>query len=460
MIEPDLLQGYQLLHNGVLAFAKAERQGMRIDVNYCEDMKQKLTDEIERMEDKFKSTKFYRHWKHSRGGEEPNINSNYQLANFLYKVKKIKPVKLTASGAGSTDEDTLSQLGIKEIDYLLRIRKLRKLRDTYLDAFIREQVDGFIHPFFHLHIARTYRSSSDKPNFQNIPKRDKEAQQLIRKAVYPRKGHLLMSVDYSSLEVRIAACYHKDPTMLNYINDPTTDMHGDMAEQIFKLEKLDKRNPDHKLLRNAVKNGFVFPQFYGDYYKNNARSILVEWCKLPNSKRWKKGEGVEFEGGHISDHLISVGLPSYFMFEQHLKRIEKDFWSNRFPVYARWKEKQWRFYLRNGYVPLYTGFKCIGVMERNDVINYPIQGSAFHCLLWSFIQVTKLLEEGNFDTRVVGQIHDEMILDVHPDEVVYVKGMLHQVMTERIREHWDWLIVPLEIEIKTGEVDAPWSELK
>lgn len=459
MIIPDLRKGYGLLHQGVLALAKAERQGMRIDIEYCERKKKELTEEIERVEEKFKSTKFYRHWKHSRGGKEPNINSNPQLAHFLYKVKKINPAKLTVTGEGSTDEDALKQLGIKELYYLLRIRKLKKLRDTYLDAFVREQINGILHPFFHLHTAKTYRSSSDKPNFQNIPKRDKEAQQLIRKAIYPRKDHLLMSVDYSSLEVRIAACYHKDPTMLNYINDPNSDMHGDMAKQIFKLNRLDKSKSDHKLLRNAVKNGFVFPQFYGDYYKNNAKGIAIDWCKLPNTKRWKPGQGVEFEGKNISDHLISVGLSSYFLFEQHLKRIEKDFWSNRFSVYAKWKEKQWKFYLRKGYVPLYTGFKCIGVMGRNDVINYPIQGSAFHCLLWSFIETTKELEKRKLDTKLIGQIHDEMILDVQTDEVVEIKEILHEIMTERIREYWDWIIVPLEIEIKTGKVDKPWSEL-
>ena len=133
-------------------------------------------------------------------------------------------------------------MGIPELDNLLRIRKLKKVRDTYLEGFLREQVNGYIHPFFNLHLVRTYRSSSDHPNFQNIPKRDKEAMNIVRRAIFPRPGHQLLELDYSGLEVRIAACYHKDKTMLRYIGDPHSDMHGDMAKQIFIIDDLIRTN--------------------------------------------------------------------------------------------------------------------------------------------------------------------------------------------------------------------------
>ena len=178
-------EAYKLLHDGVLAMHRAEQAGFRVDLEYVTSMKQHLTRKIERLEKQFMTTTLYKHWEHS-SKSKINIHSHFELAHFLYNVKKRKPKKLTASGQGSTDEEALKQLGMEELDGLLRVRKLKKVRDTYLDAFEREQVNGVIHPFFNLHLVKTYRSSSDSPNFQNIPKRDKEAMQIVRKAIYPR----------------------------------------------------------------------------------------------------------------------------------------------------------------------------------------------------------------------------------------------------------------------------------
>jgi len=452
-------QAYNLLHDGILAFARAEQQGMRIDTEYCLQKKEELTERINTLEQEFTNTKFYRHWEKSLGSRKPNIDSNAQLAAFLYKVKGIEPAKTTETGKGVTDEEALSQLGIPEVETLLEYRKLKKLRDTYLDAFIREQVDGYLHPFFNLHTVKTFRSSSDRINFQNIPKRDKLGMELTRGAIYPRPGHQLMEVDYSGIEVRISACYHNDPRMVKYIHDPTTDMHGDMAVQIFRLDHLDKTIGAHKLLRGAAKNGFVFPQFYGDYYKNCADNIACRWCGLPKGP-WKKGVGIALEDGHISDHLIKKGLKSYDAFETHLQKIEEDFWNNRFKVYTQWKEKWWSNYQRNGFIETFTGFRCAGVMRRNECINIPIQGSAFHCLLWSFIEIDRISREEKWDTRLIGQIHDAMVLDVNPDELDKVADTLHYVMCEALPEKWKWITVPLEVEAELCDVDAPWNEKK
>jgi DNA polymerase I-like protein with 3'-5' exonuclease and polymerase domains len=255
-LHPNTLEAYKLLHEGTLALARAEQQGIRIDIDYAAKTEKELDEKIKRLESRLKKTNFYKHWAHTVRNGKPNIYSNAQLANFLYKTKKINPVKTTTSGGGSTDEEALTALNISELNDLLQIRKLRKVRDTYLVAFQREQVDGYIHPSFNLHLVRTFRSSSDRPNFQNIPKRDKEAMTLTRKALYPRPGHQLLEVDYSGLEVRIAACYHKDPTMLRYIKDPTTDMHADMAAQIFMVDGFDRHVPEYKRLRDATKKQF------------------------------------------------------------------------------------------------------------------------------------------------------------------------------------------------------------
>ncbi len=260
----DLTDAVKLFHDGALALARAERQGIRIDIDHAEAQDKRLSILIDRLIRKFKKTNFYKHWQHSRGERSLNINSNDQLENYLYKVKKIKPLKRTPSKKGSTDEESLEGLGIPELNDLLRIRKLKKLRDPYLSAFINESVNGFMHPSFNLNMATTYRSSSSNPNFQNIPVRDDEARKIARTCIFPRLGHQLLELDYSGLEVCIAACYHQDPTMIKYIKDPASDMHADMAKQIFFIKDFDKKHKSLKELRYYAKNGFVFPQFYGD----------------------------------------------------------------------------------------------------------------------------------------------------------------------------------------------------
>lgn len=455
---PHSYQAYQLLHSGTLALARAERAGIRVDLEYIERKKLHLNRKIERLENQFKETNFFRHWQHTMKGKV-NINSNAQLSAFLYKIKKLEPARTTDSGQGATDEDSLKQLNLPELNDLLEIRKLKKVRDTYLDAFAREQVGGYIHPFFNLHLVRTYRSSSDSPNFQNIPARDEEAMQIVRKALFPRPGHQLLEIDFSGIEVRVNACYNKDPNLIKYIKDPTSDMHADMAKQIFMVDPFNKKNPYHKVLRQAAKNGFVFPEFYGDYYGNCAEGMACGWGKLPNGK-WQTGQGIPLDDGPftLSDHLIAKGINSLDKFSDHLKKIEKDFWENRFPDYAAWKERWWKVYQKHGHIDLLTGFRCSGVMSRNEVINTPAQGSAFHCLLWSFVEMDRIQREEHWDSRLIGQIHDSMLLDCLPEEVDHILETARRVTCQDLLKAWKWIIVPLEIECDIAPPDGSWAD--
>jgi DNA polymerase I-like protein with 3'-5' exonuclease and polymerase domains len=454
---------------GTQSLARAEQAGIRVDMDYIQKKKRQLTNRIESMEEEFRETKFYRRWAHSVKGNI-NIHANQQLSHYLYDILKLDPAKRTKkSDQGSTDEEALKQLQIPEVNALLEIRKLKKVRDTYLEGFAREQVDGYIHPFFNLHLVRTFRSSSDHPNFQNIPKRDEEAMQICRQALFARPGHQLLEVDFSGLEVRIAAAYHKDPTMLAYLWDPSSDMHGDMAKQIFLIDKYDKTIPAHYTMRQAAKNGFVFPQFYGDYFKNNAEGIC-EWMKLPQTK-WKAGQGIPLLDGTVSDHLIAKGIkefgsmrrgehgkPIVTGFLKHIKNIETDFWENRFPVYAKWKEQWWNQYLAKGYIDMYTGFRCSGMMGKNDCINYPVQGAAFHCLLYLLNRLDGIIIEEELDSRIIGQIHDSIIIDTHPEELNYIAHLAHEIVVEELPKVWDWINVPLDIDAELAPIDHPWSE--
>lgn len=455
-IQTSTRDAYSLLHNGALALARAERQGICIDVNYCESKTKHLTRKIRHLTDKLKQTDFYKTWK-KEYGEKTNIGSNHQLARILYDIKGYTPARNTESGGqGATDKPALEQLNVKELDYILKIRKLKKIRDTYLGSFTEEQYGGIIHPFFNLHTVRTFRSSSDRPNFQNIPKRDKESKKITRKALRPRPGHMFIEADFSSLEVSISACYHKDPVMIKYLNDPDSDMHLDMAKQIFIFDHLDKKIPEHHTLRQAAKNGFVFSQFYGDYYYNNAVS-LAKWIELPQEGLWKKHTGMKLnDDTYISDHFRSKGIKSFEKFADHMKEVEDDFWNRRFKVYNQWRKNWIRKYKKKGFFKMHTGFVCKGVMKDNEVINYPVQGSAFHCLLWTFIHVDEAIRKEKWDSKLVGQIHDSVVLDVHPDELEMVKRRLHEITEVELPKAWRWIIVPLSIDIDEYGIDEPW----
>lgn len=451
-IQATTADAYRLFHDGALALARAERQGIRVDIEYCNQKKEHLERKIDYYQKKLEETKLYKHWRYIYKART-NIHSNQQLSRILYT--KIKPIKTTGSGQGSTDEDALRRLDVPGLDLILAIRKLVKIKNTYLGAFIREQHNGFIHPSFNLHNVRTYRSSSDGPNFQNIPKRDKEAMNITRRAILPRAGHMLVEADFSALEVNISECYHKDPVMMDYLLNPSSDMHLDMAKQIFLLPEMDKSIPSHATLRQAAKNGFIFPQFYGDYYGNNAYS-LVDWAKLSYG-RWGKRQGIELpDDTFISDHFIKNGVRSFDQFVKHMKKVEDDFWNRRFKEYGRWREKSVRDYRKNGFLKMHTGFVCSGLMRRNEIINYPLQGSAFHCLLFTFIELDKIAQREKWESKIVGQIHDSILMDVDPIELEQIKEALQTIVTETLPNAWKWIIVPLSIDVDEYGVDQPW----
>ena len=465
-IEANTNYAYKLFHYGTIALGNAEDNGIRVDIEYIQKAKQELTEKIDSKIKELKKTDFYHNWKEARGGREPNFNSGPQLQYYLYKYKGFEPKVYTDSGKeelekygysykGSTNSEALRRMNISELNDILQIKKWRQLRDTFLRNFERETVRGYMHPFFNLHRARTFRSASNAPNFQNIPSRDEEAKETTRKALYARPGHQILEVDFKSLEVAIAACYHQDPTMIEYLQEGG-DMHKDVAEQIFFTGELDQNKEPGKTLRKATKNSFTFPQFYGDYYGNNTHSIC-EWVGLPQEGRFKKGQGIQFFDRNISDVLRENGIKTYDQFLEHIKDIEYDFWTNRFPVYDKWKEEWWQEYKEKGYIDMFTGFRCKGVMTKNDVTSYVIQGAAFHCLLWSFIQLERRLRVEGWNSRPIGQIHDSIIFDVHPDELNDLISLIKYVTEQQLPNEWKWINIPLSVDAELCGVDQPWA---
>src|SRR5690606_34369679 len=154
---------------------------------------------------------------------------------------------------------------------------------------------GFLHPFFNLHLVETFRSSSDTPNFQNIPTRNKVQAKLIRQAFIPRDGHVLVEIDYGAQEFRIAAAFWKDPGMVAYASDPSLDIHRDMAAECYGLDVDQITKP----CRAVGKNSFVFPTLYGSYYGSTAHDL---WTKIERMGL-KTKDGVD-----LHDHLQSIGI--------------------------------------------------------------------------------------------------------------------------------------------------------
>lgn len=454
-ITPINEEAYQLFHDGSLALAEASHNGMRINEGSIKTAIAALNVRVEDHERLFWSSGIGKLWQKVYGAKS-NLRSDHQTRAILYDKLHYEPHKTTKGELPSVDYESLMAIPDPAIEHLVGSAKLSKLRDTYLKGMFRDSVGGWIHPNFNLHLVTTFRSSSDHPNFHNIPKRDKEAKELVRSVIFPRKKHQFLCADFGGIEVRISACYHKDPNMLKYINDPTSDMHKDMAIQLYELDDLDKKQSGDKHLRQAAKNGFVFPQFYGDYYGNNA-VILIDYAKtcpeLSNG-----GTILEW----LSDRkLVKLnrdgGVVNYDRFINHVKDVEHDFWYKRFKVYQDWKDEYYARYQRDGYIDLLTGFRCSGVMRRNEVINYPVQGAAFHCLLWSFIKFHAQSKNLQWDSRLVGQIHDDMVVDTHPDELKEVAKLIEHITCVMLPDHWKWIIVPIEIETSMAGVDEPWG---
>lgn len=449
-LSPHFKDGYQLMHEGTIALTEIEQNGMCIDIQYCLDQQKHLTRKIDRIERLLHEDEIIKEWK-AIYGQEFNLNSNAQLSDMLFKRMKIPHPLATEENPEPTtvNKETLAALDVPIVKNMLQMRKLRKARDTYIKNLIDESVDGILRPTFGLHTVRSFRSSSNGPNFQNIPIRDPEIKKAIRRAFIPRPGHIFGGIDYGSMEVRIAACYHKDPNMLKYLTDPTTDMHRDVAMDCYLLENA---GMVHKEARQTAKGAFTFAQFYGDYYKNCAKNLWAPVIKENNPLMLADNQT------KLIDYLHSKGINTYEDFENHMQKVEDKFWNKRFPVYTKWKEDWKEAYDKKGYFDLYTGFRCSGFMKKNDVLNYQIQGSAFHCLLWSLIQLHKWLKESKMKTVIVGQIHDEAVLDMHESEIEVVLAKCKEIMTVDIVKHWPWIIAPLEVEADFCPPYASWYE--
>lgn len=437
-------EGYRLMHKGLIALARIERNGIYVDIDYCHRIKKHLTRQIDRLHEKIMDSAIGKHGSEIYG-KNFNIDSDAQLSAVLFDRMGLDTEYKTASGKNSVSAEALDDLSLEvpEVADLVKKRKLTKARDTYIENFLKEQVDGVIHSNFNLHIARSFRPSTDSPNLANVPVRDPEIKKIVRQAIKARPGHMLLCGDFKGIEVSVGACYHKDKKMIEYVSDKTKDMHRDMGVECFILPV----EMVTKTVRQTTKGGFVFAQFYGDWYVSCAANLwsIVHTEKLPN-------------GLVLADHLAQHKIYNLKDFENHLKEVERRFWYDRFPQYTQWKKDWLDSYHKKGYFDMLTGFRCQGVMDRKQVCNYPIQGSAFHLMLQAIVWMDEDSVNEKWDSRVCNQIYDDMMIDCHPEEEEMIRARMHQYMTERLPETWKWINVPVEIEIESTGVDGTWYD--
>lgn len=442
----------KLLLDGSLAFAQIERNGMRVDLKQLKKTKKKLKKEEAKVVNRMKQDDIFRVWEREFG-TRMKLGARQQLARVLYDVMEYE----RAPGMTSMDEEALARMRMPFTDDYIRWQKIQKMQNTYITGMQKWFLGDVVYPVFNLHIPRTYRSSSDSPNFQNLPIRDQELAQLIRRLFIPRKNHHIVEVDYGQIEVRIAACYHNDPTMIEYINNPKKDMHRDMAMECYKIRK-----PEHvdKNVRQCGKGSFVFPAFYGSYWAQLAPDLWNEIEKQDlrvrgvKMKKHLKKQGIR-KLGEVVD-----GKPQPGTFQAHIKKVEDHFWNERFGVYNKWRQDWYDAYTRNLWFRMKTGFVCTGIMNKNDVINYPIQGPAFHCLLWSLIEIIRKCEKYCPRSLIVGQIHDSIVGDIHKKELKTFLEICMETMTVDLLKHWDWITVPLVADAEVAPLGEPWSEKK
>lgn len=482
--DADLLRAYNLFHMGTVTMAGMEQNGMAIDLSYVRTQYERIVEKrVPAMEAAIANSDVIKKWK-ERHGTKFNMGSDEQLGDVLVNVLGLTLPETKGSSEKkrrySTAANVLELIEddapfVKEI---ADIERLKKVASTNLKGLMREAPDGMLHPFFNLggdadgnHVVTSYRSSSSSPNFQNLPKRNKELERITRRAFKPRKGMQRLSVDFKGVEVGVAACVTLDSALIRYVSDKKTNMHRDMAQQLYILAD----DEWTKEARQSAKNHFVFPEFYGDWWMSTAEGL---WRAIPKESIFTKA------GKPMREHLADKGIEQFrcsrcaraeknkkvakradhaCCFENHVRLVEKDFWGRRFAEYTSWKERHLKQYEKRGYFYLVTGFMVGGVLRKNQVLNLPIQGPAFHINLWTLNRIwnrdTGIASHEDWKSLAVGQIHDSGEQDVWPDELDHIIKTYKHVVHNELPEVMPWVkTVPMDVEFSIAGVDRPWYE--
>jgi DNA polymerase I len=386
--------------------AGMETEGVAIDPSALNEFSKQLEKEILEVEIKiFESA-----------GLKFNIASPRQLGEVFFDILKIDPkAKKTKTGQYATGEDVLSKLCDKHpcVQLVLDHRQLVKLKNTYVDT-LPDMVNprtGRIHTCYQQAVAATGRLSSNNPNLQNIPIRTERGKE-VRKAFVPRNsGYTLLSADYSQIELRIIAEFSKDESMINAFRNGM-DIHSTTASKVYGVPL---ESVSSEMRRNAKMVNF------GIIYGISAFG-LSQRLNIPRRE-------------------AAVIIENYF---------------REFPTIKAYMDGSIDFARQNGYVETILGRKRYlrdinsanavvrGFAERN-AINAPIQGSAADMIKVAMIRIHNEIKNRGLRSKMILQVHDELVFDVPHDEVETLKPIIKTNMVDAIKMN-----VPIEVEMGTG----------
>ena len=391
----------------VEVLADMEIEGIKLDEEYLKSLSAALSSDIQDLE-----TKIY-----EAAGEEFLISSPKQLGIILFeKMALVGKPKKTKTGQYSTSEDVLSTLAAKHdiIQHVLDYRGLVKLQNTYVDALPGqvEKTTGRVHTDYVQTIAATGRLSSNNPNLQNIPIRTERGRQ-VRKAFVPRdENYKLLAADYSQIELRIIAALSREENMIKAFTEGE-DIHASTAAKVFNVP-IEEVTREQRSNAKTVNFGIIYGvSAFGlsnqtSLSRSEAKELIDTYYKTYPKLSNFIGDQVEFarEHGYVSTVLGR---------RRYLKDINS----------------------RNAVVR--------GAAERNAV-NAPIQGSAADIIKLAMINIHDKLKEKNYKTRMLLQVHDELVFDAHKEEIEEVKAMIKSEMENAYK-----MEVPLEVDMGIGE---------
>ncbi|WP_438963220.1 DNA polymerase I [Winogradskyella sp.] len=387
--------------------ANMELEGINLDIDFLNSLAEELNNDIASLEKKI----------YNAAGEEFNIASPKQLGVILFeKMKLVDKPKKTKTGQYSTAEDVLSYLAKDHeiVKHILDYRGLSKLKSTYIDALPQqvEEHTGHVHTYYMQTVAATGRLSSNNPNLQNIPIRTERGRQ-VRKAFIPRNEHYtLLAADYSQIELRIIAALSEEETMIEAFKNGE-DIHASTASKVFNVP-LTEVTREQRSNAKTVNFGII----YG-----------VSAFGLSNQTNLTRSESKE---------LIDTYYATY-------------------PKLRDYIQDQVGFARDNGYVQTVLGrrryLKDInsrnavvrGAAERNAV-NAPIQGSAADIIKIAMIRIHEKLQAGNFKSKMLLQVHDELVFDIYKPELEEMKALIKSEMESAYK-----LEVPLDVELDIGD---------
>ncbi len=403
---------YRTIENPlVLVLAKMEHVGIGVDVDELRALGKKLGDEVQTLQVQLREV---------AGRDDLNLNSPKQLREILYDERGLAPGKKTKTGY-STDAATLEKIKDQWPEFLeplMRYREVEKLRSTYGEGLLAEVgADGRIHATFNQTVARTGRLSSDRPNLHNIPVRTDEGRQF-RKAFVPAAGTTLLVADYNQIELRCIAHLARDPGLIEAFTSGQ-DIHNATAARVFGVD------PASVTVEQRSKAKMVS---YGLAYGMEAYGLAQRL--------------------NIATDEAAVILDAYFVAFPNVKA-----YMDRTVIEARERGYTETLFGRRRPIPelMNSNFRVRQAGER-QAMNAGIQGLAADIFKVALVHIDKALVAGEYDSRVVLQVHDEVIVEVPDDEHDVVGDLVVGLM----RDAAD-LVVPLEVNVSWG---STWASAK